>query len=54
MYLNTDLENILSKIEDYDEMAYVWKSWRDSTGAKIRPLYYKYIDLQNKAAVANG
>jgi hypothetical protein len=52
--LNPDLEDILAEVKDYDEMAYVWKNWRDATGIKVRPLYYKYIDLSNKAARANG
>jgi hypothetical protein len=50
----TDIENILAEIKDYDEMKYVWKSWRDASGKPIRELYNQFADLSNKAAKING
>ncbi|RZC38944.1 hypothetical protein BDFB_007692, partial [Asbolus verrucosus] len=48
-----DIEAVFSKSTDYDELAYVWKAWRDASGAKIRNLYKTYVDLSNEAAMAN-
>lgn len=39
---------------NYDELKYVWKAWRDATGAKMKDLYKVYVELSNKAAVKNG
>lgn len=39
---------------NYEELKYVWKAWHDASGAKIRSSYPKYVELSNKAAVANG
>ncbi|RZB38755.1 hypothetical protein BDFB_008530 [Asbolus verrucosus] len=52
--LQPDIEDIVAKSTDYDELAYVWKAWRDATGAKIAGLYQTYVDLSNQAAVLNN
>lgn len=52
--LDPEIEDRLAKSEDYDELAYVWKSWRDNSGKLMRSDYKKYVDLSNKAAIANG
>jgi len=49
-----DMEKILSESTDYDELAYVWSAWRNSTGKPIRKLYNQFIDISNKAADVNG
>jgi peptidyl-dipeptidase A len=51
--LEPGIEAVLAKSSDYDELAYVWKTWRDASGAKMRDLYKIYVDLSNEAAVAN-
>ena len=48
------MEEILRNMGSYNEMAYVWKSWRDASGQQMRELYERYIDLSNKAAQLNG
>lgn len=52
--LDPEMEEILAKSEDYDELAYVWKSWRDNSGKLMRDDYKKYVSLTNKAAEANN
>jgi peptidyl-dipeptidase A len=48
------MEAVISTSRDYDELAYVWKSWRDVSGAKMRDDYKKYVELSNLAAEKNG
>lgn len=52
--LDPEMESILSTSTDYDELAYVWKAWRDASGKKMRDDYQTYVDLMNKAATING
>lgn len=52
--LEPGIEAILAKSTDYDELVYVWKAWRDATGAKMKNLYKIYVELSNEAAVANS
>lgn len=39
---------------DYDLLEEVWTKWRDAAGKPIRNDFKTYVDLQNKAARANG
>jgi peptidyl-dipeptidase A len=48
------MEEVISKSRDYDELIYVWKGWRDVSGAKMRDDYKKYVELSNLAAEKNG
>ena len=54
--LEPGLEAILADTSnrDWDELVYIWKGWRDSSGKQMREIYMKYIELNNDAAVANG
>ncbi|EFA05307.1 angiotensin-converting enzyme [Tribolium castaneum] len=52
--LEPGIEAVIAKSTDYDELLYVWKAWRDASGAKMRNLYRIYVDLSNEAAVANN
>ena len=40
--------------ENFDELAYIWKEWRDASGKNMRDDYKVYVDLSNKAAQMNG
>lgn len=40
--------------EDFDELAYIWKEWRDASGKNMRDDYKVYVELSNKAAAMNG
>lgn len=44
----------MGRSRDYDELVYTWKEWHDASGKKMREDYKGYVELQNKAAVANG
>lgn len=48
-----DIEQIMATSRDYKELAYVFKAWRDATGKKMKDLYPQFVELGNKAAVAN-
>lgn len=45
---------ILATSSNYDELAYVWREWRDVASKPMRDDYEMYIELSNKAARANG
>lgn len=49
-----DIEKIISKSRDYEELKYVWSQWRDVSGAKMRTNYQNYVNLSNQDAKANG
>ncbi|CAG7734937.1 unnamed protein product, partial [Allacma fusca] len=48
--LEPELTAKFSKMENYEELKYLWKAWRDATGPKMRKLYMEYVELGNKAA----
>ncbi|CAH1994103.1 unnamed protein product [Acanthoscelides obtectus] len=52
--LEPGIENIMSSSKDYDELLYAWSKWRDATGAKMKDLYKKYVQLSNDEAKANN
>ncbi|GJQ76300.1 hypothetical protein Trydic_g14, partial [Trypoxylus dichotomus] len=52
--LEPDIEAVIATSTDYDELEYVWKSWRDASGAKIRENYKEYVRLSQEVAEANG
>lgn len=39
---------------NYSELKYIWESWRDTTGRKMKDLYSTYVNLSNEAALANS
>lgn len=51
--LDPEVEGVMSKSRDYDELTYTWKAWHDASGKRMREDYKNYVELQNKAAVAN-
>ncbi|XP_069675481.1 angiotensin-converting enzyme-like isoform X2 [Periplaneta americana] len=52
--LDPGMEKVISSSRDYDELTYVWKAWRDVSGAKMRDDYKVYVELSNLAAQING
>ncbi|XP_015913714.1 angiotensin-converting enzyme [Parasteatoda tepidariorum] len=52
--LEPDLQRILTKSRDYDELTHVWKAWRDAAGKPIREKYLRFVNLSNEAALLNG
>lgn len=49
-----DLTNMMATSRKYEELLWVWKSWRDKVGRTILPLFPKYVELSNKIARLNG
>ncbi|XP_027216250.2 angiotensin-converting enzyme [Penaeus vannamei] len=51
--MNRGLNKLLRKSRDYDELKHAWEAWRESTG-RVRQRYQQFVQLANKAAIANG
>lgn len=39
---------------NFDELSYTWAMWHNSSGAPMRPLFKKYVEISNEAATLNG
>jgi len=52
--LDPEISSIMTNSENYDELQWAWKEWRDKSGKLIREDYKKYVEISNKAAVLNG
>ena len=50
MELDPDLNELMAKSRDYDELLWGWKRWRDAVGPPMRPLYEKLVGLLNSGA----
>jgi peptidyl-dipeptidase A len=48
------MEEVISTSRNFEELKYVWKAWRDASGAKMRDDYKVYVQLSNLAAEKNG
>jgi len=44
-----ELEDILRKSRDYDELLEAWAGWH-AVGAKMKPLYVRFVELANEGA----
>lgn len=53
-FLLRDINDILDKSTDVNELKHVWVQWREATGKKIRPMYAEYVKLSNEAARLNS
>jgi len=53
-YLEPGLTEIMAESTNYTERLYVWEEWRRIVGRPIKPLYQRYVELENKLAVLNG
>ncbi|KAJ1520596.1 hypothetical protein ONE63_003708 [Megalurothrips usitatus] len=51
--LDPEIETVMARSRDYDELAYTWKAWHDASGKNMREDYKGYVELQNKAARSN-
>lgn len=52
--LEPNITTIMAQSKDYDELAYTWKAWHDSTGKLMRDNYKRYVPLMNQAGKENG
>uniref|UniRef100_A0A1I8HAI8 Sfi1 domain-containing protein n=1 Tax=Macrostomum lignano TaxID=282301 RepID=A0A1I8HAI8_9PLAT len=44
-----NVENFFRTKKDYDQLRYLWKSWRDATGAKFRNAFVERAQLLNES-----
>ncbi|XP_041788026.1 angiotensin-converting enzyme-like [Anopheles merus] len=52
--LDPELEKVMAESDNYDELEYVWRRWREESGKKMRSDYKEYVALVNEAARLNG
>ncbi|XP_049882463.1 angiotensin-converting enzyme-like [Pectinophora gossypiella] len=54
MQLDPEISRILAHSRIESELLYVWKSFRDQTGPKLKNRFMRYVQLANQAAVSTG
>ncbi|XP_061381420.1 angiotensin-converting enzyme-like [Danaus plexippus] len=54
MQLDPEITRILAHSRIENELLYVWKSFRDQTGPKLKNRFMRYVQLANEAAVKTG
>ncbi|RVE53640.1 hypothetical protein evm_001781 [Chilo suppressalis] len=54
MQLDPEISRILAHSRIESELLYVWKSFREQTGPKLKNRFMRYVQLANQAAVATG
>ncbi|KAL0809525.1 hypothetical protein ABMA28_011062 [Loxostege sticticalis] len=54
MQLDPEISRILAHSRIESELLYVWKSFRDQTGPKLKNRFMRYVQLANQAAVETG
>lgn len=50
----SDLNIIMSRSRDWNELQHTWIEWRRRTGQKIRDLFEQLVDVTNQAALLNS
>lgn len=53
-FLFQDINELLGKSHDVNELKHVWIQWREATGKKVRSMYTDYVKLYNEAARLNS
>ncbi|KOB73573.1 Angiotensin-converting enzyme, partial [Operophtera brumata] len=54
MQLDPEISRILAHSRIESELLYVWRSFRDKTGPKLKNRFMRYVQLANQAAQATG
>ncbi|KAI8441260.1 hypothetical protein MSG28_014901 [Choristoneura fumiferana] len=54
MQLDPEISRILAHSRIESELLYVWRSFRDKTGPKLKNRFMRYVTLANDAATATG
>ena len=52
--LEPNISDIFQKSRDYNQLANVWKLWRDASGKRYSNLYPQFINLSNEATQDYG
>lgn len=50
----SDLNVIMSRSRDWNELQHTWIEWRRRTGQKVRDLFEQLVDMTNQAALLNS
>ena len=51
---STDLTQVMATSQDWDELVWAWKGWREVSGKKMTSRFTEMFNLQNEAADING
>ncbi|GAB6019141.1 hypothetical protein CHUAL_000760 [Chamberlinius hualienensis] len=49
-----DMSTLMETSRDPDQLLWAWKAWRDAVGPAMKPLYFRFINLQNDLARTVG
>lgn len=49
-----DLNVIMSRSRDWNELQHTWIEWRRRTGQKSRDMFEQLVDVSNQAALLNS
>lgn len=52
--LQPDLNNIMAKSRNWDELQHVWTEWRRNSGRKMKDSYEQMVFVSNDAAKKNS
>ncbi|XP_033249765.1 angiotensin-converting enzyme-like [Drosophila miranda] len=52
--LEPEIEEIISKSRDHEELKYYWRQFYDKAGTAVRSNFERYVELVNKAAKLNN
>ena len=52
--LEPEIDEIIAKSRDPEELKYYWKQWYDKAGAPTREDFQTYVDLSREAALLNS
>nr|XP_006816593.1 PREDICTED: angiotensin-converting enzyme-like [Saccoglossus kowalevskii] len=51
--LDPDLYEVMATSQNYNELVWAWEGWRDVCGPPMKPMYPRYVELANEAALLN-
>ncbi|XP_072156019.1 angiotensin-converting enzyme isoform X2 [Bemisia tabaci] len=54
MHLEPEITARMAQSRDPEELKHYWVEWHKASGAKVKHLYPKYVELANEAAVMNN
>ncbi|XP_077861596.1 angiotensin-converting enzyme-like [Saccoglossus kowalevskii] len=51
--LDPDLYDVMANSRNWSELVWAWEGWRDTCGPPMKPMYPRYVELSNEAALLN-
>ncbi|KAG7188772.1 hypothetical protein KM043_008390 [Ampulex compressa] len=52
--LDHDINKIMARSKDYDELLHYWYAWQEATGPQLKNKFMRYVQLANQASRLNG